>query len=203
MRSSNYIALSFLMITMTLVPSIFAQEKREIVLKHSDELEVVLVDGRYVTHVTGHVVFETESGTIECNSATWDRGRTTLLSGNVKLRDKDFRIDADSVDYNLRTRQAIARGDKVELWSFTDSIYAIGTYAFFDREKNHLKMHNRPLLYLRYPDSANMIEVLADTIEYSSTDGRADATGNVRISSSDLNATSQRGVFVRDRDSLE
>ena len=203
MRCSRLLISSTLLILFSGAAQISSQDKREIFLKHSDELEVVLVNGRYLTHVKGNVVFETETGTIKCDSATWDKGRTTKLNGNVRFRDKEFQIDADSIDYNLRNRQALARGEKVELWSFTDSIYAVGTHAFFDRDKDFLVMHQRPLLYLRYPDSANMIEILADTIEYSAKDGRADARGNVNISSADLNATSQKAVFVKELDSLE
>src|SRR3990172_2716537 len=92
-----------------------AQEKRELVLKHSDELEVVLENGRYITHVLGNVIFETETGTIHCDSAVWDRGRATRLSGHVRFDDRDFRIKADSLYYDLRTQQATALGDSVEL----------------------------------------------------------------------------------------
>src|SRR3990172_880580 len=104
----------------------------------------MLENGRYITHVLGNVIFETETGTIHCDSAIWDRGRATRLSGNVKFDDRDFRINSDSLYYDLRTQQATAFGKRVELWSFTDSIYAVGTHAFFDRQNNHLKMYNRP-----------------------------------------------------------
>lgn len=197
------VLLSTLIVCSLTANSSFAQDKREIVLKHSDILEVVLENGRYITHVLGNVVFETETGTIYCDSAVWDRGRTTRLLGNVRFRDKDFQIDADSIHYNLQNRQATALGNKVELWSFSDSIYAVGTHAYFDRQENFLKMYNRPVLYLQYPDTAKMIEVLADTIEYRSSDGRADAFGDVKISSKDLHATSERAAYVKAADSLE
>jgi len=180
-----------------------AQEKRELILKHSNELEVVLENGRYITHVIGNVIFETETGQIHCDSAIWDKGKAARLSGNVRFDDRDFRIKADSVYYDIRTRQATALGQRVELWSYTDSIYAVGTHAFVDRQTDILKMYNRPLLYLQYPDSAKMIEVLADTIEYRSSNRRADAAGNVIITSKDLTANSGKAVFDTEQDSLE
>ncbi len=181
----------------------YAQDKTELVLKQSNVLEVVLENGRYITHVLGKVIFETETGQIHCDSAIWDKGQAARLSGHVRFDDKEFQLKADSIYYDLRTRQATARGKRVELWSYADSIYAVGTYAFFDRQNDYLKMYNRPLLNLKYPDSARMIEVLADTIEYRSLDGRADAAGHVKINSKDLTATSGKAVYVTARDSLE
>ncbi len=203
MQSRRAIFFGILSAMLLTAPFTNAQEKRELVLKHSNELEVVLENGRYITHVIGDVIFETETGTIRCDSATWDRGRAARLSGNVRFDDRDFRINADSLYYDLRNQHATALGDKVELWSFTDSIYAVGTHAFFDRQNNYLKMYNRPLLYLQYPDSANMIEVLADTIEYRSEVHQANAFGNVKITSKDLTATSGRAYFDTEQDSLE
>lgn len=183
--------------------SVRSQEKRELVLKQSKQLEVVLENGRYITHVTGNVVFETETGQIRCDSAVWDKGKAARLKGNVRLDDRDFQIKSDSLFYNIGTREATALGKRVELWSFVDSIYAVGTHAFFDRRNNFLKMYNRPLLYLQYPDSAKMIEVLADTIEYRSADNRADAFGNVVITSKDMTANSGQAFFDTKNDSLE
>ena len=200
--SRNFLSAIFF-IGFLFAPFTIAQEKRELVLKHSDELEVLLENGRYITHVLGNVIFETETGTIHCDSAIWDRGRATRLSGHVRFNDRDFLIISDSLFYDLRTQQATALGKKVELWSYVDSIYAISTHAFFDRQNNYLKMFNRPILYLQYPDSANMIKVVADTIEYVSTTRRSDAYGNVEITSKDLTAASGQAHFDNEQGTLE
>lgn len=193
----------FVLLVSAIAATISAQDKSELVLKHSNQLEVILEQGRYVTHVTGNVMFETETGKIYCDSAVWDKGRTVRLAGNVRLVDEKFSIESDSVLYTIKTRNALALGEHVELWSFADSIYAVGTHAFYDRRAEFLTMYNRPLLYLRYPDSANMIEVIADTIEVNSIENYSNAIGNVKITSKDMISNSGLARFDTENDSLE
>jgi len=110
------------LIIVSLVGSVaFSQKSGDIFLKHSNELEVVLENGRYITYVIGDVLFETETGTIRCDSAIWDKGKTIHLRGNVFYEDEEFSIRADSLLYNLRDKTADAFGQRVELWSFKDS----------------------------------------------------------------------------------
>ena len=180
-----------------------AQKSGEIFLKHSNELEVVLENGRYITYVIGDVLFETETGTIRCDSAIWDKGKTIRLRGNIFYEDDKFSIRADSLLYNLKDKTADAFGQRVELWSFEDSLLAVGTQAMLDRENDSMYMENRPTLYFNYPDTASIIEVTADRIDFSSSSKKAVAVGNVEILSDDFRATAGSAVFDTDNDSLE
>jgi len=198
----NHILLALIIIWLA-GSAAFAQEGGEIFLKHSNELEVVLENGRYITYVIGDVLFETETGTIRCDSAIWDKGKTIRLRGNVLYEDEEFSIKADSVLYNLRDKTADAFGQRVELWSFEDSLLAIGTQAMLDRENDSMSMEYRPTLYFNYPDTASMIEVTADRIDYSSANKKAVAVGKVEILSDDFKATAGSAVFDTGNDSLE
>ena len=118
--------LFYLFIVLLVNSAVSSQEIGKIFLKHSNELEVILENGRYITYVIGDVLFETETGTIRCDSAIWDRGKTIRLRGNVFYEDEEFSIRADSLLYNLRNKTADAFGQRVELWSYKDSLLAVG-----------------------------------------------------------------------------
>jgi len=195
--------LLFIIIVSLAGSTAIAQKSGEIFLKHSNELEVVLENGRYITYVIGDVLFETETGTIRCDSAIWDKGKTIRLRGNIFYEDEKFSVRADSLLYNLRDKTADAFGQRVELWSFEDSLLAVGTQAMLDRENDSMYMENRPTLYFNYPDTASMIEVTADRIDFSSSSKKAVAVGSVEILSDDFRAFAGSAVFDTDNDSLE
>ena len=50
---------------------VHAQKSDRVVLEHADHLEIVLVDGKYITNAVGNVIFQTETGRIACDSAVW------------------------------------------------------------------------------------------------------------------------------------
>jgi len=89
----------------------------------------------------------------------------------------------------------VARGSNVELWSYNDSLYAVGTHAFFDNERDYFYMEERPLLYLNYPDSTRMVEVIADLIEYEEPLKKAEASGSVIITSQDISSFSDCAIM--------
>ncbi len=167
-----------------------------------DELEVLMKDGKYLSYITGNVVFETESGKIYCDSAVWSQDEYIRLNGNVRVVDSAYSLLADSVYYNLIDSLAIAYGERVELWSFKDSVYAVGPYAVYDRRAGDFFMNQRPLLYLKYPDSSSMIEVLADSIIYLGDSSKATAAGDVVISSNEFSSNSGFAQFFGEADSL-
>ena len=142
-----------------------AQDPRKLDLLYADETEFIFSKFQDTTYVSGSVIFETESGLVYCDSAMWAKGETVLLWGKVIIDDRDYRLAADSVHYDLISNQAVALGDYVELWSREDSLFAVGQHAFFDRGRDYFYMMKRPTVYLNYPDSVRMIEVIADFVE--------------------------------------
>jgi len=194
----NLIIFGLLLAVVILAETAVSQTDGFLTIHHTDDFEIVFAKDRGADTIfaRGNVIFETRSGMIYCDSASWAMGSDVWLRGRVIIEDAEYRLAADdSVHYDLLARQAHAGGDYVELWSYGDSIMAVGTQAFFDRNRDYFYMLNRPTVYLKYPDSARMVEVVADVIEYDSPGERADAAGNVRINSNDMNATAGCAVM--------
>jgi len=192
------IIFGLLMLALPLAGEIRSQTDGFLTIHHTDDFEIVFSEARGADTIfaRGNVIFETRSGMIYCDSAAWAMGSDVWLRGRVIIEDKDYRLAADdSVHYDLIVRQALARGDYVELWSYNDSIMAVGTQAFFDRNRDYFYMLDRPTIYLNYPDSSKMVEVIADVVEYDARKERADASGDVHINSNDMNATSGCAVM--------
>jgi hypothetical protein len=171
------------------------KKNSSISLDHTDQLEVVMAPLQDTTFVIGNVIFRTETGMIYCDSAVWLKGKRVKLKGRVVVDDVAYRLAADSADYDLLSGIAVARGSYVELWSRADSLFAVGTQAYYDRERKFFYMENRPTMYLHYPDSATMIEVLADMIEYDGLERVAQASGTVHITSKEIDATAGCAVM--------
>ncbi|MGD8605329.1 MAG: putative LPS assembly protein LptD, partial [Anaerolineales bacterium] len=178
-------------------------EEGRVKLDHADILELIMSAIEDTTYATGSVIFTTEHGVIYCDSAVFVKAKSINLRGNVVLDDDEYRLSADSVYYNIPSGDMTALGSHVELWSRKDSLFAVGTQALFNRETEYFRMENRPTLYINYPDTASMIEVVADTIDYDSDLDRANAIGDVVISTKDLVSHSGRAVMYPDENRLE
>ena len=164
--------------------------KERLKLNHSDQFEVIYDVDHYVTYVVGNVHFITETGNIYCDSARWIRGNDVQLNGHVIVKEEKYHLTADSVFYNMKKEEYLALGDNVELWSYEDSLLAAGNHAFFDKYANSFYMENRPVMYLNYPDTNTMYEVIGDRIDYDAKTKDAQAYGNVIITSKEFSSYS-------------
>ncbi len=180
-----------------------AGEGERIILEHADQMEVVREGEKYVTYVVGDVAFRTETGRIFCDSAVWRKGENVILRGKVVVDEEEYKLSADSAFYNVLTKEATAHGEKVELWSYPDSLYAVGPNAYFDRKREYFVMEQRPTLYVNYPDSTRMIKVVADRIEYNTADQRAEASGATHITAQDIETTSECAILDRNKNTLD
>lgn len=199
---SNRLAIILFLFVLSLSAFATAQEQ-QLKLDYSKQFEVVLEDNQYVIYVVGPARFSTDSALIYCDSAVWRKGQNVRLNGRVKIDDPKYSIRADSVYYNVIENTSLALGQHVEIWSYEDSIYASGKQAFYDRKSEFFYMEERPILYIGYPDSATMVEVIADNIEYKSTEERAEAIGNVDISSKDVRTHSDCALLHLDDNTLD
>jgi lipopolysaccharide assembly outer membrane protein LptD (OstA) len=172
-------------------------------LDHADQLEVLFAPLQDTTFAIGNVIFHTETGTIYCDSAIWLKGKRIKLKGRVVVDDVSYRLASDSADYDLVTGEAVARGSYVELWSRPDSIFATGTQAFYNRDRKYFYMENRPTMFLRYPDSSAMVKVIADVIQFDGFTHVSQASGNVHITSKEIDATSGCAVMHATDNSLD
>jgi lipopolysaccharide assembly outer membrane protein LptD (OstA) len=178
------------MAAMLLTVVALAQQLNRIQLEHSNQMEIIQEGDKLVTYVVGDVVFQTETGTILCDTAIWRRGENVHLKGRVRIDDRDFKLLADSVLYDINTEVAISRGDTVEVWSYTDSMYAVGPYAYFDNERQYTFMDQRPLVILNHEDTLNEVRIRGDTVEHDGQTEYAFAVGDVQINSREMTSTS-------------
>ncbi len=185
------VAASFLVCWLT--TPVAAQQRLN--LHHADKFEVLLQGDDDIVHVNGSVIFETDNGMIYCDSAVWVKGKRVRLRSSVRIDDEKYRVIADSVDYDLRTGEALALGSDVELFSKDDSLLAIGTHAWYNRNTRVAAMRQRPTVYIGYPDTANMIEVVADRFDHDGSRSRAEARGDVIITSKEFSSRSGCAVM--------
>ncbi|MDF1544582.1 MAG: putative LPS assembly protein LptD [bacterium] len=170
-------------------------EENEIKVEQAGVFELALLDGKYVTYLVHDVIIRTSTGLIYCDSAILARGEYVNLKGNVIIDDSEYKLSSDSAFYDITTKEALALGKKVELWSYVDSVYAAGPHAFYNRRDRSFYMEQRPILYINYPDTTSMIEIIADRIDHIPSHERAEALGNVIITSTDFSASSGCAVM--------
>ncbi|MFH1374969.1 MAG: putative LPS assembly protein LptD [bacterium] len=181
----------------------YTRQTGRIQVEQARQWWVVLEGEDYVNYLVDDVIIQTDSGRIYCDSAVWRPGDNVRLIGQVILDNPDNRLTADSVFYNLITSEADAYGSNVEIWSYRDSLYAAGLHAYFDNRNDFFHMDDRPILYLNYPDSARMVEVIADRIEYDAPADRAEANGSVIITSQDMTSYSDCAIMNTADNSLD
>ncbi|MEA3297407.1 MAG: hypothetical protein U9R56_06035, partial [candidate division Zixibacteria bacterium] len=198
MRSRLPKGIRFLMLVIFCLNLSICKVNSALRCEHCTNSEVeFLSNDKMLYHCIGDALFLTETARISCDSAVWLNGIYVRLNGNVRIDDEEYYLAADSTYFDIERNVMIARGEVVELWSYQDSIYTVGNHVIFDRANQYLFMDDRPLLYLKYPDTANMIEVLADTIEYTSDSvlNVANAFGNVVISSKEFSSASGNAIM--------
>ncbi len=168
----------------------------------ADEWEALRQDDRWVHYFVGNVEMTTDSGIIYCDSAIGIRGEEVRLKGNVIVDDQRYLLKADSVHYDLESEIILARGRRVQLWSYADSLYALGTHARFRRSDRYFYMEERPLMYIGYPDTVGMTEVLANRIDYFPDTKRAEAIGDVIINTQDITTNSDCALLYDETSEL-
>ncbi|MBD3257591.1 hypothetical protein GF377_04095, partial [candidate division GN15 bacterium] len=176
-----------------------AGQNKRLSIDHADYSEIVFskVEGEPDTlYYGGSVVARSQTSTVYCDTAVIAIGESALLKGRVIIEDEEYRLAADdSVRYDLGTGKARAYGGYFQLFSAEDSLMAVGTNAYFDRDREYFYMLDRPTVYLNYPDTAAMVEVIANIVQYDAATERAEAEGAVRISSSDINSSSDCAIL--------
>lgn len=181
-----------------------AQTNRWIEILNSDRWSIAIGESEDTTHLWGNVILQTETSTVYCDSAIWAAKTGVKLYRNVIVDDKEFRLAADdSVSYQLKSKQMEAHGSYVELWSIPDSLFMVGRQAFYDRTNEYAYMEQRPTIMLNYPDTANIVEITANSVQYDAQNSRSEAEGDVLIKNKDMNATADCAVMWPDKDELE
>ncbi len=151
--------------------------------------------------VTGGI-FRLGATSLLADSTFWLRGKSIILIGNVYVWDTLYAIYGDRVVYGLNNKSAVVTGDSVTISSEKDSILAVGTNAYYSRDSAIFRMHDRPTVYLNYPDSSSQIQVDADRIAVNADDKIGYADGQVIILRSDFESRSDRAIMYIEDDNL-
>jgi len=151
--------------------------------------------------VTG-AIFRQGATYLVADTTFWLKRKSVVLIGDVVIWDTLYSIKGDKVVYNLKSKAADVFGDSVSITSKKDSILAVGSNAWYSRDSAIVRMHNRPTVFLNYPDSNNQIRVDADRIAINADDKISYADGQVVIDRSDIKSWSERAIMYIDDDNL-
>lgn len=180
-----------------------AQKGNRVVLEQADEGKMLEIHNEWVTFANGNAVFSTETGRMFCDSAKYVKDKYINLKGHVFVDDAEFQLKADSVYYDIISGEATARGSRVELWSYADSLFGVGVHAFYNRETKTFEMEDRPVIYLKYPDTSQMIEIIADFVQYRKEQSRAEASGNTIITSQNFSTEGPCAIMLMEENTLD
>jgi lipopolysaccharide assembly outer membrane protein LptD (OstA) len=151
--------------------------------------------------VTGGI-FRQGAANLIADTTFWLKRKSIILIGDVVIWDTLYGITGDKVVYNLNSKTADVFGDSVTITSKKDSILAVGTNAWYSRDSAIVRMHDRPTVFLNYPDSSNQIRVDADRIAINADDKISYADGKVVIDRADIKSWSERAIMYIDGDNL-
>ncbi len=151
--------------------------------------------------VTGGI-FRLGATSLLADSTFWLKGKSIILIGSVNVWDTLYAIYGSRVVYDLKNKIADVSGDSVTISSEKDSILAVGTNAYYSRDSSIFRMHDRPTVFLNYPDSSNQIQVDADRIALNADDKIGYADGQVIIHRAEIETHSDRAIMYIDDDNL-
>ena len=195
----------FLLIALSsLAVLVFGQDHRQtLVLENSDLLNVKTDSaGRAIWYGYGNVSLLLDSTHIKSDTVIWykDDNNISFIS-RVEAHDSISDMTASRVDYDDRDSMMIAQKNVV-IFRSRDSIKTESQRADFDRRKNIMYLTGSPVLYLNYPDTANLIQIVADSLTFFSGQKRGIAERNVIIIHKNIRAECGRAEFDRSADIL-
>jgi lipopolysaccharide assembly outer membrane protein LptD (OstA) len=200
-RLSKGAELSITVLIVAVLNSILIAQDKPI---HWDAQTFEIVRGatQDTIYLGGGVFFYRDDGRLSADSAVWIKGESIRLFGRVLIEDTIYRLTADQVDYDVVNKTALAQGEEVRILSARDSILAVGSNAYYCRDSSIFRMSRRPSIFLKYPDTTRMIQVMADRISLNNSDRIGYADGQVIISQSQIESQSGRAILYIDDEIL-
>jgi len=171
-----------------------AERAQPLNLERSDYFSIIREGPHDTAHTFGDVRFTEGESALECDSAVWVMDVTLTMWGHVRVADADGYLLADSMVYDLRDSSLVGVGDSVVIVSFTDSVYARGEVAYYDRARRRFELVGRPHVRFGYP-SASQRTVTAEYIQYDYQTRVGVARSRVEITDSLTRAFAECAVF--------
>ena len=195
MRNNLVILLGCLLVLTTVGTTISAGERPPLVLERSGSYEYIRGLDADTIFITDSVLFTLGDALIMADRAIWIKGRSVILEKDVYIEDSLYQLWADQVTYDINENASRAVGKEVILISRADSVKAVGTHAWFDRDSRLFRMHDRPIMYLHYLDTARTVQITADRMVYDGGGRIGYADGDVIMRQSETESHSGRAIM--------
>ena len=164
------------------------------------------VRGEEITWVIANVHFRQGEGEFWADSARWhQKANRVVLIGKVKIRYPDYRLSADSVRYDAKSKEGWAYG-RIRYEDLKEKTVLLGERGKYEREKKYLFIDQKPEMWL-LPSVSDTAQpettfIWAKKLEFFGDEGKGIGTDSVRIRRGKVFAYSQKAVFSRKEEKL-
>jgi lipopolysaccharide assembly outer membrane protein LptD (OstA) len=128
------------------------------------------------------------------------------LLGDPWLQDEEYRVEADTLDYDDVKETAEARGH-VDILTLTDSSRVSGDFGLLDRQRDFMMVvarpPQRPRLTRPAAEGEPPLVIVADTLRMERGGDHAEALGDVIIQQGEMGASGEHARFFVDGDRME
>lgn len=173
-----------------------AQTGRSLVIENFDSVNVQRTDSTEVWYCYGHTRFRVDSTFIAADTTIWYRHLDLLeLFGRATVDDSVQHLSASRLHYDNRDSLLLAE-DNVVFVHDRDSLRTESQSARFDRRHDEITLTRQPILFLNYPDEANLVTITGDTLIFLTDTKVGIAKHRVTIDQKETHATCDSAEFL-------
>lgn len=200
-------------------------------LESADSLRSMIIDGRVVRELVGHVKFTQGDMEMSCRRCLqYPEEKWVVFEGNVAIKDGQRTLTADRVFYYQQPEMEVAEGrvriidgdkiltaDRVTYYEATKKIFAEGEAKLvdlgerttltadsieYDRIKEHGVATPNPMLVREDTSSAEKLTITGDRMETFSREEKALVLGDVVITKGDLKAQCGEAEYLEKEEKI-
>ncbi|MCP4566383.1 MAG: hypothetical protein GY841_02250 [FCB group bacterium] len=179
-----------------------AEGKRSVVFDNFDSMRTIRSDSTEIWYGYGNVHIRIDSTHIICDSVIWYVHRDLIeFFDQVEVYDSSRHIEADKVSFFQRDSLFLAEGNVIMV-NRLDSIRTESQKAEFDQADEILYLEGEPILFLNYPDTADLLTINGDYLTFFSELKYGEAEDSVIIEHRDTRAKCRCAEFFMDENRL-
>jgi len=179
-----------------------ADRKRSVLFDNFDSMRTIRSDSTEIWYGHGNVHIRIDSTHITCDSVIWYVHLDLIeFYDQVEVYDSTRHIKANKVSY-LQHDSLFLAENNVIMVNRLDSIRTESQMAEFDQSDEVLYLEGEPVLYLNYPDTADMVSISGDYLTFFSGIKYGEAEDSVIIEHRDTRAKCQCAEFLMDENRL-
>ncbi len=170
-------------------------EKRSLYIDNADKLDWIKTDSGMISYGVGNVRLRLDSTWIHSDTVFWNHDAGVIkFFGHVDAFDSTQRILAGRITYFDHDSTLVAE-KSVIMMQYADSIRTESNYAEFDRKNEVVILEGSPVMFLNYPDLANLVEIRGKSLTFFSDTQEGMAEEDVVIVHRNTIATSDCAEF--------